>query len=298
MPYHDQEFRFGIPAQPDSADLVINEVLFNPRDDGVDYVEVYNRSGKVIDMSRIYLGTISIGDDGKSDTLYRQVTGDCLQMLPQSYLLLSKDIIKVAGQYFYLEFSSFVEMNSFPSYPNESGFVLLGDRRGRVFDFFHYHEDMHYPLLYSKEGVSLERVHYDLPAPDPNNWQSASETSGYGTPGMENSQFTTYGAQEGPFSLPYRVFSPDGDGVNDLLPIEYLFDEPGLNVTVTIFHRDGYYIRKLVNNELAGTSGCFIWDGTDDGNRLALPGYYILLFEVFGMDGAVHKYKDACGLVR
>jgi hypothetical protein len=42
--------RFAIPVLPDSADLVINELLSNPNTDGIDFVEIYNRSEKVIDL--------------------------------------------------------------------------------------------------------------------------------------------------------------------------------------------------------------------------------------------------------
>ena len=38
--------RFGIAQDADSLDIVINEILYHPKPDGVDYVELYNRSKK------------------------------------------------------------------------------------------------------------------------------------------------------------------------------------------------------------------------------------------------------------
>ncbi len=53
--------RFGIAEDADSMDLVINEILYNPKPNGVDYVELYNRSKKIIDLSHAYIANRSSG---------------------------------------------------------------------------------------------------------------------------------------------------------------------------------------------------------------------------------------------
>ena len=52
---NDTVIGFGLAESADSKDIVINEVLFNPWTDGVDYVEIYNQSSKIIDMSVLTL---------------------------------------------------------------------------------------------------------------------------------------------------------------------------------------------------------------------------------------------------
>ena len=56
-------------------------------------------------------------------------------------------------------------------------------------DDFGYDDEMHFALLSTKEGVSLERINFDRPSIDKSNWHSASELAGFATPAYENSQF-------------------------------------------------------------------------------------------------------------
>ena len=169
---------------------------------------------------------------------------------------------------------------------------------GSVIDGMNYSEEMHFLMLLSYEGVSLERISPDRPGTDPLNWHSAAETCGFGTPGYRNSQYLEPGESDASVYLQPEIFSPDGDGHDDNLGICYQFDSPGKLVTVLIFNSDGRLARTLVNNEMPGTEGVFSWDGTLDDRTQACDGIYVILMEVLGMDGKTSRFKKAGVLAR
>ncbi|MBK7885018.1 MAG: lamin tail domain-containing protein [Chitinophagaceae bacterium] len=51
----DNTARTGLSVIADSLDIVINEILFNATPTGTDYVEIYNRSNKIIDLKQLFL---------------------------------------------------------------------------------------------------------------------------------------------------------------------------------------------------------------------------------------------------
>jgi flagellar hook assembly protein FlgD len=87
------------------------------------------------------------------------------------------------------------------------------------------------------------------------------------------------------------IFSPDNDGYQDVLNINYLFEQTDVVGTVKIFDATGREVRLLVANVLLATEGVFTWDGTTDDGAKARIGPYILLFETFEPGGTTQTYK-------
>jgi hypothetical protein len=289
-------FEFGIAENAAKNDIVINEVLFNPVDDGVDFVEIYNNSEKIIDLKDLFLGTIDVNQFEPNDTTYKSVSEESGLMLMGNYLVLTKDPNKVKGQYFTENPESFVKMNSFPTYKNEEGTVILSGKNGVIVDAFNYNEEMHYPLLNSVDGVSLERINFNRPSEDKTNWHSASKQSGFATPAYKNSQFSDLTEAQDPVTLDPEIFSPDNDGYNDVLNVNYKFESPGYTANITIYDSQGRLVKYLVQNSLLGTEGTFSWDGRTEDNQKANIGIYIVYFEAFDMNGNVKKYKKSAVL--
>jgi hypothetical protein len=288
----DISVEFGLNEAALSGDLVINEVLFNPKDDfvtGVDFVEIYNRSAKIINLGDLVLAT---EDDYTGEiAAVKNISAEGFLLFPETYLVLTINPDIVNQQYFTTNPDGFLKMESLPSYNNDTGVVILATKGLEIIDRFVYGEALHFPLLNSFDGVSLERINFNRPSEDLTNWHSAAEDVGFATPAYKNSQFSEVTEVTDPISLQPEVFSPDNDGTDDFLNISYRFDSPGNMMNITVFDARGRLTRKLVNNELLGTEGVFTWDGIGDDNQKATIGIYIIFVEIFDLEGGSKKYK-------
>jgi hypothetical protein len=129
-------------------------------------------------------------------------------------------------------------------------------------------------------------------------WQSAAQAAGFATPTAINSQYMEPGVAEDSFEILEEVFSPDGDGFNDVLLIDYNLPEDGYIANIIIFDSMGRKVRRLASNFTLGTSGTLKWDGVTDANTKAPVGAYVIFIETFTVKENVKKdlkhYKKTC----
>lgn len=284
--------QFGIPNEIAEGEILINEILFDPIAPGVDYVEIYNNTDKTFDLSALMLGVVRESFPNPADTTLKEISIESRLFLPRSYVLLSTNS-EIVGQQYDCPTDNFVQMASFPSYANAGGTAILMSKSGTTIDQMYFSEKMHYPLLKVTKGVSLERVAFDQPSMNTDNWHSAAELVHFGTPGQPNSMMQTAEPSQDEISISPEVFSPDGDGFDDACFVNYRFDEAGYTMNVYVFNVAGQMVRHLVKGELVGQEGSVIWNGLDNnGNRVPV-GVYVVVTEVFSFDGKVKQFKNA-----
>lgn len=287
------ETGFGLSEFPAGGELVINEILFNPFPGGDDYVEVYNRSEKVISLWGLQLASIKNDLPSPPDTSMEGLYTECRVLLPGEYALFCKDFSAIDRFYDCPGDKGVQLLESFPAFNSESGTVALFGPEMELIDQFTYHDDMHFPLLNSVKGVSLERIHFDRASTDDGNWHSASQLSGFGTPGYRNSQFSEYTGHENKLDIEPGIFSPGYDGRDDHVNISIRDAEAGSMARIMIFNANGQLVRMLVNNELLGTQAVYSWDGTTDSRQKATAGIYVVMAEISGTTGKVKRYKES-----
>jgi hypothetical protein len=286
--------KFGIAQDADSLDVIINEILFNPPPMGVDYVELYNRSKKIIDLNKMFLANRNSSNIVSS---VQPVSSETYLLFPQEFVLLTTDPDIVKSQFITTNPDAFLKMNLFPSYPNTSGNVIVLNHHGNSIDEVKYHEKWHFQLIKNAQGVSLERIDYDGPSIQ-SNFHSAATSVGYGTPGYKNSQYKLNDEVHGEITVVPEIFSPDNDGIDDFVTINYSFPSAGFVTNLTIFDASGRPVRYLQKNSLSGIKGYYRWDGLDDKNRKLPQGIYIIYTEIFNVDGRKKSFKNTVVLGR
>ncbi|MCL2510854.1 MAG: lamin tail domain-containing protein [Bacteroidales bacterium] len=281
--WRDGEARFGKPTQPEKFEIIINEVLFQPT--GLQYVELYNRSSYIFDTK--YLRFTYTDNKGVS----RSCAIPSFLLFPNDYAVLTKrkdDVINSYRSNIY----AFVETDGMPTLSTSIGTVQIGMAADTsvVIDAMRYDTKMHSAMINTVSGVSLERISPNRPSGEETNWHSAAETAGFGTPGYKNSQFDD-GKADDEISIDPEVFTPNNDGIDDYLNIRYKFNEAGYVANVYIYSSSGKFVRRLANNVTIGTEGAFSWDGKDENNQLSNAGIYVIVVEIFNLQGKTKQYK-------
>jgi len=270
----------------DSGDVVINEVLFNPRGSGSDFVELINTAQSNINLEGWSLGYY----DSKDSLRFNSIATNQKSIGALGFKALCEDANDVVANYPFAVIEN-LHLMDLPNYPNSEGSVILFDQLGRQMDRFDYTEDLHFSLLDDLDGVSLERLSASRASNDPGNWHSASSTENYATPGYQNSQDYANANAEAGVVLSSEFISPDNDGYQDVVNINYNFPSAGYSMTVHVFNDRGVEIKTVASNQLIGSTGSFTWDGTNDNGEKAAMGIHIILVEAFNLKNEKEKFR-------
>ena len=287
--------RVGLPSDAATGEWIINEILFNPRSNAYDYIELYNNSNKIFDASKLYIANRN--SSGVISSI-KALSPLPYYIFPGDYIVETEDADNLALQYLVKNPENVLLISSPPSFPDDEGTVVALNFQGNVVDEVKYKDDWHFKLIDNAEGVSLERIDPDGTSQDETNWHSAASTAGYGTPTYKNSQYKLVQSINAAIEISPKVFSPDNDGRDDIATVQYAVTEPGYIANVTIFDAAGRPVRNLVRNGILGLSGYWNWDGLDD-KGLKLPvGTYIIFSEIFNLQGKKQKFKNTVVLAR
>jgi hypothetical protein len=287
--------RGGLPVDADSLDMVVNEIFFNPKSGGFDFAEYYNRSNKVFDASKLFIANHNTA--GAIANVKKMSEQPCL-VFPGDYITLTESRPYIISKFLVKNPDWLIQAPSMPSMNDDESFVIILNFQGKITDQVHYKDDWHFQLIDNKEGISLERIDYNGPSQNPANWHSAAFTAGYGTPTAQNSQYKTGDFGNGEITLSPKTFSPDNDGMDDILTINYQLSERGYLANIIIFNASGQIVKQLRKNDLLGFKGSWNWDGLNDKNEKLPIGIYVVWTEIFNLQGKKKQYKNTVVLAR
>lgn len=303
------EIRFAYADSIVANDVLISEILIEPKTDGKRFIELYNNSDKIIDIKELEFAkdgsseianetTVTYEEEQTEDTIIittpagTRITTTSRLLLPQEFCAISDNISDIKSRYIInceecLFQGSIVTLNT----SSAGGDLYLRSIDNvsprRIIDKMHYTYKMHNALLTGelRKGVSLERICLSRPSNDATNWTSASQSALYATPGYANSQNNCDLLIDSEIKVSPETFSPDNDGYQDILNISYKLEKPNYTAMLTIYNSNGHYIKSIANNVSLGMEGNLTWNGYDENNHLCPIGIYILYAEMFNIDG-------------
>ena len=283
----------GIPESSTPGDWQLNEIMYDPLSGQGRWVELVNVSDRLLSLNDLLLTT--------ADAAGASVDAFALEapalVRPGGFLVVAADVASLLLQYPNAEPSAVVGADV-PTLGDEACLSLVDAAAGERYFLVCYSEDWHNGAFAKTDGVSLERIDLAAPASDGGNWTSAASTVDFGTPTLPNSQARVEERDGGgAVSLQRERMSPDGDGFEDLLLVDYDFGEPGTLVTFEVVDLQGRSVFRPEEQEAVGGAGTWTWDGVTDGGGVVARGTYVLRVEWFGEGRVAERAYLAFGVV-
>ena len=280
----------GIIEKKEVGDLIFNEVMFENPETSFEYIEIYNKSDKLLDVSGMVFTTRKADGTMNTGVIIPQQT----HIQPHGYIAFCSDA-ELLRSYHSCPVESNIISTEWNSLNNESAvLVLTNSAKDSIFDELQYNVKWHNALVKNPKGVSLERINSNLVTQDAASWHSAASTTNFGTPGYQNSQFRdlldAVNVDKFVWTEP-ESFSPDNDGVDDVCIIKYKTDATGYVANVMILNAVGAKVAQLGANILLPTEGFLIWDGKTGSGKNANVGIYVLYFEMFNPNTGARKHR-------
>jgi hypothetical protein len=266
--------------------LVINEIMYEPHSGKSEFVELFNRTADSVDIAEWKLMD-QLSSSGSRAII--PLAKYSMTVPPNRFVIISSDS-SIFSQFPLLQTQNVI-VNSSLSLNNSGEDIVLTDLTDTQIDSVRYSPLWHLKNI-SSSGRSLERINPSILSNDTRNWSSSVSSAG-ATPAAPNSILTAPASQSSSLNLSPNPFSPDNDGFEDFLSINYFLPANSTTIRVRIFDVTGRLIRRLAQSELSPSTGSIIWNGLDDnGNRVRI-GMYIILFEALdNFGGTVKTMKD------
>jgi hypothetical protein len=283
----ETSIRFGLEDTLTPTNIIINELLFNPWNDGYDFVELYNNGESIINLNKLNICALDPQTSIPVET--EKISEDPYLLFPGDYIVISEEPSVVASQYISPFPKGFLKLTNLPSMNVDEGMIaiLKGEQ---ILDKVYYNESFHFPLINDVKGVSLEKTDPSLNSLNPGSWNSAAPSAGFATPGQINSQFY-HAVVENTVSATPEIFSPDYDGIDDIIYFRINTISTGYISNLWIYNSLGQMIFSNAVNFPLAPNDYLSWNGINDKGERAQIGIYIALVEVFNLNGEVKKYK-------
>lgn len=209
----------GIIINEQPGDIVLNEIMYAPAAGEPEWIEIYNRSNKTINLENYKLA---------DDTDTTVVIDKTLYLAGEEYFVFAKDSSFISRY----ETDNYI-ITPFPNLSNSGDKVILLNYINGVIDSLSFSNNWG-----GRNGLSLERIDPVAFSSDSTNWQSAKVDSG-GTPGIIN----TVSRKEIDVAVTGVLFNPEFPLAGDDVVISTIIKNVGkasIYTTLTLYENITY----------------------------------------------------------
>ena len=283
----ENSIEFAKPGEKGS--VVLNEIMFETSADMPEYVEFYNASETPVD----------IGGWKLEDSHGRKIrlSHEFKRLKSYGYFVLASDS-NLFERFTYLLNDTNLCMDGKLELPNDGESLVLKDVFGHTIDSVNYKASWKNKNILITKDKSLEKINPTMDANDGLNWSTCVAKLG-GTPGKQNSLYSTGKETRSGIEISPNPFSPDADGFEDFTIISYGLKAPVAQIRIRIFDDTGRLVRTITQNKSSASKGKIIFDGCDDSGTPLRIGMYIVLLEAVSDNGkTIETLKDIVVIAR
>jgi hypothetical protein len=250
-----------LPTELSPGSLVINEINYNSSDDheSGDWIEVYNPGEMDLDISG---WTFKDEDDDHSYAFPDETI-----LLSEHYLIISDD-----PSTFFDHFSNDISVIG----PFDFGLggggdeVRIYDAEGVLIDSVNYDDDAPWPPEPDGSGPTLELINSNL---DNSLAESWSNSSNYGSPGSQNSNYLNNDDQENNIPTMHALMPAYPNPFNGAVNIPFELSSP-INSTIVIFNVLGEKVREFPLVHFGTGRHLIKWNGENEHGHHVGTGIY------------------------
>ncbi|MCB9357166.1 MAG: lamin tail domain-containing protein [Calditrichaeota bacterium] len=265
----------------------LNEIQYDPLPTRSEWFEI-----AVVGTFPVALSGVNVSDGrGIADSTLRFPLPEWI-VAPGQFVTVAMDS-SIFSESLPLDAPVVVLEGDVPTLNNGGDSLILWSAEGSVLDRVDYRPNWGDDT----QGVSLERISMTASSNDPANWASSTAPEG-STPGRVNSNSVSGGGARHALTATPSLFTPNGDGRDDVTEIHYEVSDPGTSIDLFVFDARGRQVRRLAGGQNVTSQSSVIWDGRDDAHQLLPTGRYILVLETARSGNFIQTQKTTVILAR
>lgn len=298
----NRRFSESLILREDATTPVINEVLFDPRQEANDalpdqyeFVEIFNPAITPVDLTGWSI------TNSRPKRFYFAPSGGNNTLASGRFAVIvfepnnTTGISSITGIYPSLQGSNdaliFIAAKSTKyNFNNDGDTITLLDQNGVAVDMINYTKYWHNPGNKETKSISIEKTNPLMLSDTALSWTSSNDTSYGATPGKTNSAYIAPVRNEDIFTLSPNPFTPNSDGHNDNLTITISLPSGSYQLEVTVYDATGKLVRQLAAGLPTGAVTRLVWNGRNSSGQTLPTGSYRVTIYAAGYSGS--RYSD------